>query len=323
MAVYYNDEGELKLLAGSTNYQFCPIGSILPFGGTIAPNGFFLCQGQALSRTDYKELFGVIGTSFGVGDGSTTFNLPDLRGEFLRGAGTNSHTNTYIGELEGSGGAVGEHQNASALPAFNVWHASGTTWSFGAYSDKGDADGQHIANPTSDRVKRSAVITNVGASASGSSASNGAIWATTRPTNTSVNYIIKAKVVGEGDSESGDPGYSTSEIDTGKTWIDGKKIYRKVLTSTTPATGNETYPSNTNNDTIYIGSTCDTILDISGYIQYANNVSGMINVPTSSSQWVLLWGRGNEHSTMPNSLGIAVGTTSTNLPITIIVEYTK
>ena len=314
MAVYYNDEGELKLLAGSTNYQFCPIGSILPFGGTTAPNGFFLCQGQALSRTDYKDLFDVIGTSFGIGDGSTTFNLPDLRGEFLRGAGTNSHTN------QGDGGTIGEHQDATEVPTYMFRQGTFVT--------------HNSNNPTANNrpIKVDKYISLETANGVGiDNALTGTTYSTTldsisytvKPTNTSVNYIIKAKVVGEGDSESGDPGYSTSEMDTGKVWINGKKIYRKVLTSTTPATGNETYPSNTENETIYIGSTCDTILDISGYIQYANNVSGMINVPTSSSQWVLLWGRGNEHSTMPNSLGIAVGTTSTNLPITIIVEYTK
>ena len=304
MAVYYNDEGDLKLLAGSTNYQFCPIGSILPFGGTTAPNGFFLCEGQALSRTDYKELFGVIGTSFGVGDGSTTFNLPDLRGEFLRGAGTNSHSG------EGNGGTVGQHQAATSI---------GTTYSTNTGGINFYAPNYDYSNADTFGPSSQGVINLNGAYVAGTT--NASIKA--RPTNTSVNYIIKAKVVGEGDSGSGDPGYSTSEIDTGKTWINGKKIYRKVLTSTTPATGNETYPSNTINDSIQIGSTCDTILDISGYIQYANNVSGMINVPTSSSQWVLLWGRGNAHSTTPNSLGIAVGTNAVNLPITIIVEYTK
>lgn len=319
MAVYYNDEGDLKLLAGSTNYQFCPIGSILPFGGTTAPNGFFLCQGQALSRNDYKELFAVIGTTFGAGDGSTTFNLPDLRGEFLRGAGTNSHTN------QGNGGTVGEHQNATEVPY--LWTIGGVSDQLlrgvvnldlaNQYGEMQPKNVDSVINGTRDSL----LVSQNAAVSTWSGQKRG--YNTTRPTNTSVNYIIKAKVVSEGDSGSGDPGYSTSEIDTGKTWINGKKIYRKVLTSTTPATGNETYPSNTNNETIYIGSTCNTILNISGYIQYANNVSGMINVPTSASQWVLLWGRGNEHSTMPNSLGIAVGTTSTNLPITIIVEYTK
>lgn len=59
-----------------------------------APNGFLKCNGAAISRTTYANLFAAIGTTFGVGDGSTTFNLPDLRGEFIRcwddGKGTDS-----------------------------------------------------------------------------------------------------------------------------------------------------------------------------------------------------------------------------------------
>lgn len=60
-------------------------GTVLPFAGASAPNGWLLCYGQAVSRTDYAILFGIIGTTFGAGDGSTTFNLPDLRGRVPAG----------------------------------------------------------------------------------------------------------------------------------------------------------------------------------------------------------------------------------------------
>jgi microcystin-dependent protein len=60
-------------------------GVILPYAGTAAPNGFLLCYGQAVSRTAYAALFSVISTTYGVGDGSTTFNLPDLRGRAVAG----------------------------------------------------------------------------------------------------------------------------------------------------------------------------------------------------------------------------------------------
>ncbi len=55
-------------------------GTISPFGGASAPDGWLLCYGQAVSRTTYADLFTAIGTTHGAGDGSTTFNLPDLRG---------------------------------------------------------------------------------------------------------------------------------------------------------------------------------------------------------------------------------------------------
>ena len=63
-----------------------PSGVILPFAGGAIPAGFLLCDGAALSRTSYATLFAAIGTTYGRGNGSTTFNLPDLRGEFVRGA---------------------------------------------------------------------------------------------------------------------------------------------------------------------------------------------------------------------------------------------
>lgn len=62
-----------------------PTGSIHLFGMATAPAGYLDCDGAAVSRTTYATLFTAIGTTHGVGDGSTTFNLPDLRGEFVRG----------------------------------------------------------------------------------------------------------------------------------------------------------------------------------------------------------------------------------------------
>lgn len=64
-----------------------PPGTVTPYAGTGDPAGWFLCDGRELSRTVYQRLFDQIGTTFGVGDGSTTFNIPDLRGVFPVGAG--------------------------------------------------------------------------------------------------------------------------------------------------------------------------------------------------------------------------------------------
>ena len=62
-----------------------PPGVILMYGAPTAPTGWLECDGSAVSRTTYSSLFAIIGTTFGEGNGSTTFNLPDLRGEFVRG----------------------------------------------------------------------------------------------------------------------------------------------------------------------------------------------------------------------------------------------
>lgn len=66
-----------------TNYM--PTGTVLPFAGNTIPNGYLLCDGSAVSRSTYANLFNVIGTLYGAGDGSTTFNLPNLVERFVEG----------------------------------------------------------------------------------------------------------------------------------------------------------------------------------------------------------------------------------------------
>lgn len=77
-------------------------GTITAFGGTTPPTGWLLCQGQAVSRTTFAELFAVLGTAFGNGDGSTTFNVPDLRQRFPLGKAT-AGTGATLG---GTGGTI-------------------------------------------------------------------------------------------------------------------------------------------------------------------------------------------------------------------------
>lgn len=61
------------------------VGQVIHIAGSGAPSGFIKCNGAAISRATYSALFAICGTTFGTGDGSTTFNVPDLRGEFIRG----------------------------------------------------------------------------------------------------------------------------------------------------------------------------------------------------------------------------------------------
>lgn len=64
------------------------IGQVTAFAGSTAPEGWLMCNGNAVSRTTYAKLFAVIGTTYGTGDGSTTFNLPNLKGRFPLGVGS-------------------------------------------------------------------------------------------------------------------------------------------------------------------------------------------------------------------------------------------
>ena len=80
-----------------------PAGSIIAWSGSSAPSGYLLCDGTAVSRTTYAALFAVAGTTYGVGDGSSTFNTPDLRDRLPLGKGTNNSTlGTQTGSMSAS-----------------------------------------------------------------------------------------------------------------------------------------------------------------------------------------------------------------------------
>lgn len=73
---------------GGTQPTAPPVGMIAPYAGATAPQGWLLANGQAVSRTTYSQLFTVCGTTFGAGDGSTTFNVPNLTDRMPTGSGS-------------------------------------------------------------------------------------------------------------------------------------------------------------------------------------------------------------------------------------------
>ena len=88
-----NELGELQKVVINAGVGFC-----LPFYGETAPPGTLACDGSEISREAYKELFAVLGTKAGAGDGTTTFNLPDFRGKWLMGADEERAAGTEIAE---------------------------------------------------------------------------------------------------------------------------------------------------------------------------------------------------------------------------------
>lgn len=90
-----------------------PIGTVLALAHTTIPAGYLECNGVAISRTTYSSLFAVLGTTWGAGNGTTTFNLPDFRGQFLRG-----YDNGRLVDIFNDGGAArvfGVHQPSKSL----------------------------------------------------------------------------------------------------------------------------------------------------------------------------------------------------------------
>lgn len=190
--VYDKENDKLNLIAGDTLlYSDAPIGSILPYGGSTAPSGWLLCQGQAVSRVAYAELYAVIRTSFGSGDGSTTFNLPDLRNKAAMGAGTTGALGAS--QLAQLPNITGKIDNKSGT--FGVMGFSSGTGSFTGALKGSEAKG---AVYTGQQNTSACKVVTLDASNSGASTDiNGNNVYTnngeTRPANVRLNFIIKAK----------------------------------------------------------------------------------------------------------------------------------
>lgn len=111
-----------------------PVGVVQAFAGSATPDGWLLCDGSAVSRTTYAALFAVIGTTYGSGNGSTTFNLPDLADKFIEGSSTSGTVKTA--GVPNITGRVGFRKfNGDTAKVF--------------YNDEGSfAQGTDIANPS-------------------------------------------------------------------------------------------------------------------------------------------------------------------------------
>jgi len=174
-----------------------PVGAVVAFAGpapvaSSVPSGWLLCDGREVSRTTYADLYGVIGGLWGTGDGVTTFNLPDLRGRFLRGrdggAGNdpNAGSRTECNPGGATGDSVGSLQDDATSEPKSGWTVSG-----GSHSHPIDL--AYAGGPESNRAVR-AGNGNASDMVTGSSSHNHNITggdSETRPINAYVNYLIK------------------------------------------------------------------------------------------------------------------------------------
>lgn len=261
-------------LNGSANLGFTPIGTVISVMSNEAPDNYLVCDGTAYNISEYSDLANFFEDQFGSknyfgGNGTTTFAVPDLRGEFLRGSGTNSHTN------QGNGANVGVHQDGSGIPCYGMTND-------GRLYYQTPADTFYQDNPDS-RYNPSVGSANKGrqySSSSGTWDTSASILFTTRPTNTSVLYCIAYKNIYISTGVGGYPveitnpqdkqglqfdgtnnkwvngaggmhEYSTAEKVVG-TWIDGKPVYEKTInigTLSSSSTENRIDVSSLNVDT--------------------------------------------------------------------------
>lgn len=171
-------ENANKLLTKVMNQVFC-VGDIKTSLKSSNHDNWFLCNGQAVSRTAYAKLFELIGTNFGNGDGSTTFNLPDYRGKFLRGLGGDSANSLYEVQNEGLPNITGSISNISVYSGGNP-AVSGAI----SYQNQGSSDA------TSGSFNK--VYGSINFNANSANNIYGASTHVT-PINQAVNYFIKVK----------------------------------------------------------------------------------------------------------------------------------
>ena len=181
MGFYKNTNGVLTPIAGGVSNSNAPIGAIFPFGGTSAPSGYLMCDGSAVSRSDYSALFAVIGTSFGSGDGSTTFNVPDLRGKFLEGTPSSGTIGTSIAAgLPNITGTLQPIATDRGVTGFEAKSGAFTNSTNTSQSGAVTADSSYRATINFDASKSNSIYGNS---------------TTVQPPAVCVNYIIKAKDV--------------------------------------------------------------------------------------------------------------------------------
>lgn len=140
ITAFANQDGTLKsaaVTAALGGTSFVPSGVILPYGGASAPTGFLLADGSAVSRTVYSDLFAICGTTYGTGNGTTTFNVPDLRAKIP--AGFKSGDTNFGTRGSATVGAATHTLTTSELPAHN--HTVNDPGHAHGVSDPGHAHG--------------------------------------------------------------------------------------------------------------------------------------------------------------------------------------
>ncbi|MBI4648152.1 MAG: tail fiber protein [Bacteroidia bacterium] len=182
LLIYNISRKSSEFYTGTEWASATPAGTIIPYAGDTAtvPAGWLLCNGTAISRVTYSDLFTAISIAWGGGDGVNTYNLPDLRGMFLRGAGTNGSQSMAAGGYY-SGGNV---SNYSADKMQGHVHMNSIDGTLGSeqYQIITAADPTANFNPNFGKVSTPYTDSVNGTPRTGTE---------TKPASYSVNYIIK------------------------------------------------------------------------------------------------------------------------------------
>ena len=201
---------------------YFPCGAELIWNGTTAPQGFLMCDGSEYLKTAYPQLAAFLaatdtaqGTTYFAGSDSAHFKVPDAKGEYYRGAGTNSHTG------QGNGGNVGEHQDATVIPNVGAAGNNNNPRIIATTIDPTN----YVQNEDTALKNENAKTFQCIKTGDAWSGSNDILKYTVRPTSTSKNNIIAYQDIYLAPRHQ----YSTEEHVVG-TWIDRRPVYERILT---------------------------------------------------------------------------------------------
>jgi microcystin-dependent protein len=205
---------QLNSAIGGTN-SFLPAGAIQLFAMNTVPTGWLECNGSAVSRTTYANLFAAIGETYGAGNGTTTFNLPDLRGQFVRGwdNGRGVDPGRAVGSQQNSANQAHTHSATATNPAHthgvtDPGHGHGVTdpGHQHLYTDNSNVSGSNVVSGsgwaqssaltngayTGIGINQAATGVQVAAAAQNTTVAVAAEGTEARPTNVAMVYAIKA-----------------------------------------------------------------------------------------------------------------------------------
>lgn len=290
MAIYQGN----KKLAYSCNVDnsvyAVPIGTILSYSATTPPVGFLVCDGSEVSKTTYSYLFEVIGDTYGTATDTSKFKLPDLRDKFVQGANDNLGTTKDAGLPNITGKFYHDTNviNNTLEGAFSYTSGSSLNLANSATATSGYV--------TLDASKSNPIYGNSD---------------TVQPPSVCLTFIIKALKVSDKYSDTPKDIYSTDEVVTDKVWIDGKPIYRKVVTQTITTSSSENIISG------FDISLIDNIISFYGSIKQPSGTITPISYSASEEDGAFICMSRARNSFVLYTKAYGAG------DVILIVEYTK
>lgn len=281
-----------------------PVGNIIAFMGNTAPQDYLICDGTEYNITNYPLLAQHILDEFGSynyfgGDGTATFAVPDLRGEFLRGSGTATRDT-------GTGSAVGEHQE----PTQHAWICKDDNNR--VFINGGSGQNVYAQNTDKFAKLNNTMGFTINDTSYSTWSASGNTHYSSRPTNTSVLYCIKYQITQNNISKD-IVTYSLEEQCIGS-WINGKPLYKKTLEVTTPDKIGVVQVASLTDLNI------DNVINYTGLLQYQDNRWTQLTQSTVNNDMTAY----SVFYIRDNSLYINFNIDSyINKPACITIQYTK